>query len=66
MRKRHWLQRTVFGTAAVRRWAALLAGFAVVFIPARFVISQRCADYICTNGWNPSYWPDAIGAAGSV
>ena len=56
--------RRALPIAAVRRWVALWAGFAVVFVPARFAIAQRCvADYACSDGWILNFGPDAIGAA---
>ena len=56
--------RRALRIAAVRRWVALWAGFAVVFVPARFAIAQRCvADYACSDGWILNFGPDAIGAA---
>ncbi|WP_423916467.1 hypothetical protein [Candidatus Poriferisodalis sp.] len=56
--------RRALRIAAVRRWAALTAGFAVVFIPARFAIAQSCAaDYACNDGWILNLGPVAIGAA---
>ena len=56
--------RTALSIAAVRRWAALSVGFAVVFVPARFAIAQSCAgDYVCNDGWILSFGSDAIDAA---
>ena len=56
--------RTALGIAAIRRWAALTAGFAAIFIPARFAVAQSCAaDYVCNDGWILILGPDAIGAA---
>ena len=39
--------RITLTTAAVRRWAAFTAGFAVVFVPARIDIARRCAQNDC-------------------
>ncbi|WP_423916532.1 hypothetical protein [Candidatus Poriferisodalis sp.] len=56
--------RAALRTAASRRWVALTAGFAVVFIPARFAVARSCAaTYDCSDGWLLSWSPDAISAA---
>ena len=56
--------RAALRLAAVRRWVALWAGFAAVFVPARFAVAQRCAaEYSCDDGWILSFGSDAIVAA---
>ena len=39
--------RHVLGTAAVRRWAALVVGFLAIFVPARIAIAGMCARQVC-------------------
>ena len=39
--------RDLLRTAAVRRWAALAAGFLAVFVPVRAVIAALCSAHYC-------------------
>ena len=56
--------RAALRLAAVRRWVALWAGFAAVFVPARIAVAQRCAaGYSCDDGWILDFGFDAIQAA---
>ena len=49
--------RAALATAAVRRWAALSAGFASVFIPVRLDIARRCAPGECYSASDLSISP---------
>lgn len=50
--------RTALRTAAGHRWLALTVGFAAVFVPARVLIEQRCAETsACGDVWLPGYLP---------
>ncbi len=50
--------RAALATAAVRRWAALSAGFAAVFIPVRIDIARRCAPGECYSASDLSISPE--------
>ena len=39
--------RSLLGTAAVRRWAALCVGFLAVFVPVRVLIAGQCSRQYC-------------------
>ena len=41
--------RSLLETAAVRRWAAVSAGFLAVFVPVRVLISGHCARQACSE-----------------
>ena len=55
--------RAVLATAAVRRWAALGAGFAAVFIPVRIDIARRCAQNDCYPASDLSISPEVFETA---
>ena len=55
--------REALRIAAVRRWLALWAGFAAVFIPVRAAVAQRCTvDDVCGDGWVLRFGFDAVDA----
>ena len=55
--------RAALATAAVRRWAALSAGFAAVFIPVRIDIARRCAPGECYSASDLSVSPEVFETA---
>ncbi|WP_420622393.1 hypothetical protein [Candidatus Poriferisodalis sp.] len=55
--------RAALATAAMRRWAALSAGFAAVFIPVRIDIARRCAPGECYSASDLSVSPEVFETA---
>ena len=55
--------RQALRTAAAKRWAAHVVGFAAVFVPSRVLIALECADGDCYVGSDLSLSLDAVGTA---
>jgi hypothetical protein len=56
-----WDPRLLWKQLGVRMWAALSAGFAAVFVPARFFIAYYCSSGGCYGAAEPDLGLDFLG-----